>query len=392
MNFLSEIGNFFVQNIPFFIRLGISVVIFFAFFGLRFLFAKALYPLLKKIVSKTKTQVDDIFIEAFNRPIRALIIILGIFFALINLPLSESLLQVIVTCLRISFVVIIAWGLMNSMSTTSILFQFLGNKLHYDFEETLIRFLSKIAKGIIGVFAVLIIIGEVGYDVTGLITGLGLGGLTIALAAKDAAANFFGGIIIITDKPFVVGDWIQTPEIEGIVEDISFRSTRIRRFENSVEVVPNSIIANESIINWSKMEKRRITFSIGLTYQTSRQTLERITQRLREYLSNHTEINQDTIVVRFSSFQESSLEIYLYFFTNTTDFIEYHRIKEEVNFAILDIVREEGGEFAFDTKSIYLENPEDLPERVFDTPPEDRAKTACSAQDISNGTNSQSRG
>lgn len=366
MNLFNDIGNFFVQNIPFFIQLGISVVIFFIFFGLRFLYNKALYPLLNKIVQKTKTQVDDIILEAFHRPIKALIIILGIFFALINLPLSDALRQVVITCLRISFVVIIAWGLMNSMSTTSILFQFLGKRLHYDFEETLIRFLSKIAKGVIGVFAVLIIIGEVGYDVTGLITGLGLGGLTIALAAKDAAANLFGGIVIITDKPFVVGDWIQTPEIEGIVEDISFRSTRIRRFENSVEVVPNSIIANESIINWSQMEKRRVTFTIGLTYRTSRQTLENITKRLREYLASYEEINQDTIVVRFSAFQESCLEIYLYFFTKTTDFIEYHKVKEQVNFAILDIVREEGGEFAFDTKSIYLENPEDWPTDVPD--------------------------
>src|SRR5699024_6731493 len=126
-------------------------------------------------------------------------------------------------------------------------------------DEILVSFLSRALQFIIIAMAISIVLQEFDYHIGGLITGLGIGGLAISLAAKDALANLFGGVVIVTEKPFTINDWIMTPSVEGTVEDISFRSTKVRTFDQALVVVPNATLANEAITNWSKMGKRRIS-------------------------------------------------------------------------------------------------------------------------------------
>nr|WP_316252536.1 mechanosensitive ion channel family protein [Bacillus aquiflavi] len=218
----------------------------------------------------------------------------------------------------------------------------------------LIPFLSKTIRFIIIAIGISMIAEEFGYDVNKFIAGLGLGGLAVALAAKDALGNLFGGVVIITEKPFSIGDWIMTPSVEGTVEEISFRSTRVRTFAQALVTVPNATLAVETITNWSKKGKRRISFHLGLTYDTPKEKIEKIVRRIEELLRSHPDIHQETIFVKFDQFNESSLDIFLYFFTKTTNWGDFLTIKEEINFKIMDIIEEEEASIAFPSRTLYV--------------------------------------
>jgi len=184
-----------------------------------------------------------------------------------------------------------------------------------------------------------------------------LGGLAFALAAKDLLANIFSGMVIIADRPFSIGDWIKTSDLEGTIEDINFRSTKIRTFEHALVTVPNSNLINAPIINFTKREMRRITFNLGVTYDTPSQALKKCIEKIQHMLVQHPSIDNKTIFVKFDSFGENGLHIFMYFFTKTTVWEEYLNIKQDVNFQILKILEEENVSIAFPRTSHYFETP-----------------------------------
>ena len=136
-----------------------------------------------------------------------------------------------------------------------------------------------------------------GINLNGLVAGLGLGSVVITLAAQDTAKNIFGGLVIFLDKPFIVGDWIEVQDYEGTVEDITFRSTRVRTFENSLVNIPNAVISNESIINWSRMERRRNKVNLCLELDTPLEKVQIIQDRIKEMLKQHDDVIDETIIV-----------------------------------------------------------------------------------------------
>lgn len=221
--------------------------------------------------------------------------------------------------------------------------------------KILIPFLSKILKFIVLALAFVAIASTWGYDVNGFIAGLGLGGLAFALAAKDLLANIFSGIIIITDKPFSIGDWIKTSEIEGTIEDINFRSTKIRAFDQALVTVPNSNLVNAPIVNLTNRSLRRITFQLKVRYDTPVYKLKVCIDKIEDLLRSHPQVDQKTIFVKFDSFGNSGLEIFLYFFTTTTVWGEYLTIKQDINLKIMEIMEHEGVAFALPSTSIYIE-------------------------------------
>jgi MscS family membrane protein len=282
------------------------------------------------------------------------------------LPLTPNQDFLMLKSLRTALIVLVAWVGYNL--TESLLCEEFAKKFGFTVDRILLPFLSKIVKFVIIALAVSIIAQELGYEISGLIAGLGLGGLAVALAAKDALANIFGGIVIITDKPFTIGDWISTPSVEGTVEDITFRSTRIRGFAHSLITVPNAKMADEPITNWTRMGKRRISFHLGVTYTTPVAKLKKCVQLIRELLESHPEVHKETIFVRFDSFNDSSLDIFIYFFTVTTIWGEFLKVKEEINYNIMEILENEGVSIAFPSRSLYLETPLQL------SKPESRGK------------------
>ncbi|QIB27103.1 mechanosensitive ion channel family protein [Caloranaerobacter azorensis] len=337
-------------------KLLLAVFIFLFTIIMRNIFTKYFLKIALKFTSKTKSEVDDDLVKAFSSPLRTFIVILGSYFALKLFPLSLSARQFISRAFRSSIIITIAWGFYNLEGTYSILFELMGDKFNLKTSKVLKPFFSKIMRVITVVIALGIVAEEFDYDISGFIAGLGIGGLAVAMAAKDFLSNIFGGIVIIMDKPFDIGDWITTSDIEGVVEDISFRSTKIRTFNKAVVTVPNSMLVQKPIINNSRRGIRRITFKLGVTYSTPREKLERCINRIEKMLKNHPGVDKDTIFVKFDGFNDSSLDILLYFFANTSDWARYLDIKHDVNFQIMRILEEEGVEVAFPSTSIYFEN------------------------------------
>ncbi|WP_068677400.1 mechanosensitive ion channel family protein [Oceanobacillus sp. Castelsardo] len=336
------------------IELGIAIGIFLLFILFRKLFTKYVFKIIMRIVRKTKIKIlSNIFI-AFQKPMEWFFTLLGFYFAFSYYPYVNE--KVLYNFISAAFIILITWGLVRLSSSSSDVFRRINEKTDIKIDEILIPLLSRTLQFIIIAISITIILQKFGYDIEGLIAGLGLGGLAISLAAKDALANILGGILIISEKPFTIGDWILTPSVEGTVEDINFRSTKIRTFADALVSVPNNQLANEPITNWTKMNKRRVTFNLSLSYETPREKVESVVNRIESLVKNHPEIHQETIFVKFDEYKESSLGILLYFFTKTTAWGEYLNVKEEINFRILDIVREEGVEFALPARRLYLEN------------------------------------
>lgn len=338
------------------IRAGVSAAILLAFWISRRVITRFVSRLLLRITSRTKTNFDNHLAEAFESSLRHFWVLLGIYFALAYLPLSPGQDLLLSRFFRSSIIILIAMGFYNLAGRCGELCDDLGNVFGINVDRILIPFFSKVFKVIIAALALSIIAQEWNYDVNSLIAGLGLGGLAFALAAKDTAANIFGGIVIITDKPFSIGDWVLTPSVEGTVEDINFRSTKIRTFAQAVVTVPNATLANEPVTNYTRMGKRRISFNLGITYGTPRDKLQNCVHEIQNMLENHPDIHKETIFVRFDSFGASSLDIFLYFFTETTVWAEFLRVKEDINFKIMDILEREGVSVAFPSTSVYFEN------------------------------------
>ncbi|MCR2822182.1 mechanosensitive ion channel family protein [Lederbergia panacisoli] len=319
----------------------ISLAILFLFLFLRKIFAKYVFTLFLKLTSKVPSKLFTNIWKAFEKPMQCFFIILGIYIAAYYFPYFGQSDPLFVSLIKSAIILLVAWGLFNLSDSSSLLFTRMNKRYNIEIDNILIPFLSKTIRVIIVALAISIIAEEFNYSVSGFVAGLGLGGLAFALAAKDALANLFGGIIIITEKPFRIGDWISTPSVEGIVEDISFRSTKVRTFTQALVTVPNATLADQPITNWSKMGKRQISFSLKLSIDTPKEKLERTVQRIEELLKSCPDIHPDTIHVTFDKYLADGYEVFLYFFTKATESGEYLKVKENINYKILDIVKAE---------------------------------------------------
>ncbi len=340
----------------------LSFCIFFFFILLRRPFAQISIEILHKASTKTKNTVDDLIITLLEPPLRLLIVLLGFYGMFAFLKLSAEMDVFVLHFFRSMFAFTLFWALYRISDSISTVLHEHKNKLKNTLRSDLTIFFIKVVKFVLLVMGFVVIVQEWGYNFTGFLASLGLGGLAFALAAKDTAANLFGSLVIFSDKPFDVGDWIKTPDVEGTVESIGMRSTRIRTFEKALVAVPNATLANSPITNWSRMTMRRIKMTIGVTYSTTSMQMQNILADLRTMLNNDEDINQQTIMVNFTDFQDSSLGIFCYFFTNTTNWQEYLMVRERINLSIMNIIEDNKAGFAFPSQSLYIESlPETLP-------------------------------
>lgn len=337
------------------VDLGIACAIFILFLVFRKIFTTYVFKLIIWVSRKTPTEFFTNVFLAFEKPIRAFFVIIGTYLALLYLPFTLAATEIVEQIYQSLFFFLIGWGFYNFASENSSIFVGIAKKFELDKDSMLVPFLSKVLKFVVIALTFAVILDVWEYNIGGFIAGLGLGGLAFALAAQDTVANFFGGVVIITEKPFSKGDWISTPSVEGTVQDITFRSTKIRTFADSIVTVPNSKLANEPITNWTQMRKRRVTFNLGIVYSTPRVKVKKIAERIDTLLRKHEEVDQDMIMVRFNEFNQSSLDIFIYFFTKTTQWVKYLEVKEDINLKIMDILEEEGVSVAFPSRSLYFE-------------------------------------
>jgi MscS family membrane protein len=281
-----------------------------------------------------------------------------------------------------------AFNLINMLESQSRLMSATG----FTIDQQLMPFIRTALKIILGAVLAVVVIQEWGYDVSGLIAGLGLGGLAFSLAAQDTVSNLFGFSTIVGDRPFVVGEYIITPNGEGIVERVGVRSTKIRTLDQSLIVVPNSAMANNPVTNWSRLSKRRYNFTIGITYGTTSNQMRALLDSIKALLDARPQVDSETIVVRFTEFASSSLDILVRCNVNIADWGEWVAEREEINLSIMDIVDEMGLSMAFPSRSIYVEQMPGMnmqpPPREPDTPriapapmPEPPSPTADEQQD-----------
>lgn len=332
----------------------ISIGILALFLLFRKLFIRYLFAFFVKRFSESEGVIK--WIMAFEKPLRALFVIIGAYVAILTyVPATWEYLAAMTRIFRSLGVMMVGWGAYNLSQSSSALLEGVTKRLGLDETSMLIPFLSKILRFIVVVLTITIVGSEWGFSINGLVAGMGLGSLAIALAAKDTLSNILGGIVIIMEKPFAKGDWILTPSTEGVVEDITFRSSKIRTFAHAVVTVPNATLAAQPITNWSQMGKRRITFTLDLALDSDRASLTKAITRIEQELIENKDIHQETIFVKFNEFKEGSLGVLLYFFTTTTVWSEYLSIRQECNLMIMRVLEEEGVALAFPVRRLLME-------------------------------------
>ncbi|MGD6818079.1 mechanosensitive ion channel family protein [Metabacillus sp. 84] len=335
--------------------MGISIGILVLFLILRKLFTKYIFHLIMKISRRTPTEFFTHVLLSFEKPLRWLFVSIGVYLAIVYSPFFTNSMEIVHELYRSAIVIVISWGLYNLTGSSSLFFNKVNTRFDLGIDDILVPFLSKLMRFVIVALSFSIVAQEFDYDVNGFVAGLGLGGLAFALAAKDTIGNFLGGIVIITEKPFTIGDWIKAPSVEGVVEDITFRSTKIRTFPQALVTVPNSTLSNEPITNWTKMGKRQINFSIGVTYGTTQEQLKDCVRRIEKMLIDHDGIDDEIVQVTFNAFSASSLDVLINCFTKTTIYGEHLKIKQDINLKIMSILEEEGASFAFPSQTLYIE-------------------------------------
>lgn len=336
------------------ILIAIGIILFFRIFSSSFSY---IIIRMFKIKENKSKRIRE---SAFYNPLKIFFVILGFYLGIVFLKAPLNLTDDIMFVAYKAFIIIstiaFAKGLATSFTPKSSLYEKIKEKTSKNVEDSMFDFILKLIRVVIYIIAGFIVITALGINLNGLVAGLGIGGVILTLAAQDTAKNLFAGLVVFLDKPFVVGDWIQVDKFEGTVEDITFRSTRVRTFENSLVNIPNAIISNASIINWSKMEKRRYRTNLCIELDTPLEKLEKFKQRVEDMLQTREAIYDDSIVVKFDNITDNGLNVLICSYTHSVDYNSYLAEKEDINYKIMKILQEEKIGLAYDTKTVYVKN------------------------------------
>ncbi|MGP1275541.1 MAG: mechanosensitive ion channel family protein [Caulobacterales bacterium] len=326
-------------------------------FAVRGLCGWIITKFLMAYASKTTTQLDDKIVKALSGPIRMIPIIIGVYVAVLIVGLDQPEGEGPgINVVRTLIVVAIFWALHNVVTPVSYLLKPLQRALG----PVLVDWLAKTLRILFIVVGVGAVLQLWGIPVAPIVAGLGLFGVAVGLGAQDLFKNLISGLLVLTEKRFLPGEWILVDGIvEGTVEQINFRSTLVRRFDKSPVYVPNSYLSDEAVTNFSRMTHRRIRWMVGVEYKTTKEQLQYIRDKTLEWLDNHPGFAKPPEVATFmrvDSFGPSSIDYLLYCFTHTTNWGEWLELKEELAFALKDIVEGAGTGFAFPSTSVYMDD------------------------------------
>lgn len=351
LNFINEIIEIFknlaLENIID-IGIGLAIIVIFKIFSSSFA-----YIIIKMFKFKVKDK-KKIKSNGFYKPLKAFFVLLGVYIGTMALKLPQDAFIIVTKIFKICTILIISKGFANLFDSSSETFSAIREKLHIEGTDTTINFFSKIAKGLIYIVAAFIVISEFGYDLSGLAAGLGIGSVVIALAAQDIAKSFVAGISIIADRPFDIGDYIEVDTYSGTVEDITFRTTRIRDINNQIVVLPNSFLTTASIINATKREKRRYYLLLTLELNTPLEKVASLSENIKFALNTHPNIIKEDIRVFFDAISANGIDISISFYTDITNTADFMKFKEEINYRLLEMINEAHIELAYPSQSIYL--------------------------------------
>ncbi len=335
--------------------LVVSFAIILITFLLKNILTKVVFRALSNLFSKTTTDIDNRLLEAARKPLMVFITVFGVYMAIVVFPLDNEWQKTVNLIYRAVSMGNFFWLLWR-------LSDVLMDVVAYNAQERgasvgdFMPIIKKTLRVFLAVVGLIMIIDNLGYSVSGILATFGLGGAALALASKDTIANLYGAVSIAVDRPFKVGDWIQVGDkVDGDVEEIGIRSTRVRTWPKAVTVIPNSVLCNEYIVNWSRMNKRRVRQIVGVTYETKPEQMQQLLEDIRQLLKNDPDVNQEFVLVQFQDFGASSLDIMVYYFTNTTKWQPHMAVRERINLEIMKLVAKNGCSIAFPTRTVYFE-------------------------------------
>ncbi|AIJ06473.1 putative mechanosensitive ion channel [Methanocaldococcus bathoardescens] len=310
---------------------------------------------LKKIINKTKTKLDDIILDAIDLPIIVLVVTMFFYFGLKFLILPDYISNLIDEAVK---VVVVLSATYFAVKFIDGIFEHylipLTEKTETELDEHIVKPLKKVVKILTIILGVLTALSSVGYDITALLAGLGVGGLAVALAMQDTIKNFIAGILILIDKPFSLGHWVKVGNVEGIVEEIGIRSTRIRTFDYTLITIPNSELLDSAIENLTVRDRRRVLMTIGLTYDTPVEKIKKAKEIIKEIVENHP-ATLPPYRVHFKEYGDWSLNLRVEYFVRNMGFDYFLNAVDDINLKIKEEFEKEGIEMAFPTYTVYLE-------------------------------------
>lgn len=308
--------------------------------------------------AQTANPWDEALVNAARRPLPLLAWIVGLAFAarIVQSEADATVFEAIDPLRTIGVIGCLTWFLVRLIATMQAAIVQRQLERGEAVDRTTVDAIGKLLRVSVLITATLVGLQSLGFSISGVLAFGGIGGIAVGFAAKDLLANFFGGLMVYLDRPFAVGDWIRSPDkaIEGTVEDIGWRLTRIRTFDKRPLYVPNSIFTQIAVENPSRMSHRRIKEYIGVRYDDMR-VVARIVDDIKVMLRAHPEIEQtQTMIVNLDTFGASSVDILIYTFTRTTNWIAFHEIKQDVLLKIAGIVSANGAAIAFPTRTLHL--------------------------------------
>lgn len=342
------------------ILVAAGIIVFFILF--RKIIFKFIINRINNFAQKTENKIDDEVVKSLEKPVSYVPVVFGFYIARQYLTLTETVGAAADKLISSAIVFVLFWAFYNLVEA----FAWILEKLENIFDKSLIDWLKKLIKGTFVFIGFATILELWGIRIGPIIAGLGLFGVAVALGAQDLFKNLISGILILAEQRFSIGDWIKVEGVvEGTVESIGFRSTKIRRFDKAPVFVPNSRLSDNSVINFSEMTFRRISWMIGLRYDTKIEQLKTVRNQIEGYLLNSPDfVNppEAPLFVRVDKFNDSSIDLMIYCFTRTIVWKEWLEIKENFALQIKNIVENSGTDFAFPSQSLYVEH---LPDGEF---------------------------
>lgn len=316
-----------------------------------------------RYAEKSSNVWDDVLLDSARKPVRILIWLLGISWAarITQVASDAEVFEFIDPVRRVGVIILITWFLFGLAKRFEATLQSPG-RMKEPLDATTAGAIGKLLRASVIITAALVILQNLGFSISGVLAFGGVGGIAVGFAAKDLLANFFGGLTVYMDRPFVVGDWVRSPDknIEGTVEHIGWRLTRIRTFDKRPLYVPNATFTTISLENPSRMTHRRIQETIGVRYDDIGQ-VRSIVESVKRMLIEHDEIDDmQTLIVNLNQFGDSSVNLMIYTFTKTTIWVKFHEVKQDVLLKIAEIIEQHGASIAFPTTTLHVAS---LPEQ-----------------------------
>ena len=326
---------------------------------IRWSLGSLLPPLVHRIFKRTRNTIDDKVVQILLPPVRFLVAVLGVWLAYTVVQAGETLDDIVNRTMGSLAAIAVFWALYRAADSMVDLIRHFGSRTVANggtmMDEQLTLAVKQVTKALIVIFAFATVMDQWDYNIGGVVAGLGIGGLAVALAAQDSLANLFGYFVILADEPFEIGEYIILGDVAGTVESLGFRSTRVRVLDQSLVSIPNKTVMNANITNWSRLAQRRLNMTLGITYESSSDDVLRVVQGIRKMLQEHDLIQPDSVVVQFVEFASSSLDLMIICFVNTPAWGDFQAAKQDINLKIMDILEENGVSVAFPSRTVYVE-------------------------------------